>query len=96
MYPLEEVLTWEAEMSDRLAEQRQMLSVYRWMRMDLTDRRTILLGGEHIDTLTLNQVDEALFQIEEMIEAACITINEQEEEVHRMYSEWNVVHSCGV
>lgn len=96
MYPLEEVLTWEAEMSDRLAEHRQMLSVYRWMRMDLTDSRTILLGGEQIDTLTLNQVDEALLRIEQMIEVTCIQMNEQEEEVRRLYSGWNALQSCEV
>lgn len=96
MYPLEEVLTWEAEMSDRLAEQRQLLSVYRWMRMDLTDHRTALLGREHVDVFALNQVDEALLRIEEMIEAACMRMNKQEEEVYRMYSRWNTLHSCEV
>ncbi|ERI06627.1 hypothetical protein [Aneurinibacillus aneurinilyticus] len=88
MYPLEEVLIWEAEMDDSLQQERQILAAYQLMKMDLTDRRTVLLQGDTIDTFSLDTVDQAILRVEELISEQNVIIGEKEKAVQTMYEQW--------
>jgi hypothetical protein len=88
MYPLEEVLIWEAEMDDSLQQERQILAAYQLMKMDLTDRRTVLLQGDTIDTFSLDTVDQAILRVEKLISEQNVIIGEKENAVQTMYEQW--------
>lgn len=88
MYPLEEVLIWEAEMDDSLQQERRILAAYQLMKMDLTDRRTVLLQEDTIDTFSLDTVDQAILQVEELISEQNVIIGEKEKAVQTMYEQW--------
>ncbi|MFT9848703.1 hypothetical protein [Aneurinibacillus sp. REN35] len=88
MYPLEEVLTWEAEMSDSLDQERQILASYQWMKMDLNDRRAILLQEDTLDVFALDKVDQALLRIEELILERNSIISEKQQAVRNLYQQW--------
>ncbi|MCI1696204.1 hypothetical protein [Aneurinibacillus aneurinilyticus] len=88
MYPLEEVLIWEAEMDDSLQQERQILAAYQLMKMDLTDRRTVLLQGDTIDTFSLDTVDQAILRVEKLISEQNVIIGEKEKAVQTMYEQW--------
>lgn len=88
MYPLEEVLTWEAEMDDSLQQERQILAAYQWMKMDLTDRRAVLLQEDTIDAFSLDTVDQAILRVEELISERSVIIGEKEKAIHTMYQQW--------
>jgi hypothetical protein len=88
MYPLEEVLTWEAEMADSLQKEHKILATYRWVRMDLTDRRATLLQEDTLDVLALDQLDQAILQVEEMIYERSLIIDEKEKAIETMYQQW--------
>ncbi|CEH28903.1 hypothetical protein AM501_27055 [Aneurinibacillus migulanus] len=88
MYPLEEVLTWEAEMDDSLQQERQILAAYQWMKMDLTDRRAVLLQEDTIDAFSLDTVDQAILRVEELISERSVIIGEKEKAVQTMYQQW--------
>ncbi|GEN33881.1 MULTISPECIES: hypothetical protein [Aneurinibacillus] len=88
MYPLEEVLTWEAEMDDSLRQERQILAAYQWMKMDLADRRAVLLQEDAIDVFALDQVDQAIVRVEKLILERNVIIGEKEQAVRNMYRQW--------
>jgi hypothetical protein len=88
MYPLEEVLTWEAEMVDSLQQERQILAAYRWMRMDLANQRTTLLREDTVDVFALDRIDQAIFRVEELIFEQNVIIDEKEKAVQNMYRQW--------
>ncbi|MBN6187902.1 hypothetical protein JQN58_13450 [Aneurinibacillus sp. BA2021] len=88
MYPLEEVLTWEAEMSDSLVQERQILASYQWMKMDLHDRRAILLQEDTPDVFALDKVDQALDRLEELILERNSIISEKKRAVRDLYQQW--------
>jgi hypothetical protein len=91
MYPLEEVLTWEAEMADDLDLERQLLAAYRWIKIDLNDRRQTLLQEDTIDVPALQQLDEAIVSIIELIDEKKHCIEEKQREVEAMFYQWQQV-----
>ncbi|WP_027415603.1 hypothetical protein [Aneurinibacillus terranovensis] len=88
MYPIEEMIAWEAAMADMISAEQQTLLKYKLMVRDLLLRRDVFLQQEEHDETALRELDEALAFIEILIEKKQIAIQHKHEQVEHFYSEW--------
>jgi hypothetical protein len=88
MYSLEDVLSWEAEMSDALDNDREKLFMYRFIVRDLKLRRQVCLMEEEDNPAALDQLNEVIDRVQGAIEDMEHSLSQKAGAVEEMYEQW--------
>ncbi|WCK55346.1 hypothetical protein PP175_05055 [Aneurinibacillus sp. Ricciae_BoGa-3] len=88
MYSLEDVLSWEAEMSDSLGKDREKLLMYRFIQRDLKLRRQVSLLEEDENPVALQQLDDTIGRVQEAINELEQSMAFKAGAVEQMYHQW--------